>query len=103
MAYYLGELATAQEQYRLPDSLRAELLEMRERFDRENSWPDSKPCIWLDLDTKQCKHYEYRPKGVCDQGLAVGDEACRRWRKRFGLEQTRRWRMVNGKLTEVTT
>jgi Fe-S-cluster containining protein len=41
------------------------------------------PCIWLDLDTKLCIHYEHRPLG-CRQ-LEVGDEDCLLFRNGFSL------------------
>ena len=33
-----------------------------------------KPCIWLDLDTQRCKHYEFRPV-VCAE-FDPGNDIC---------------------------
>jgi len=41
------------------------------------------PCIWLDLITGKCKHYEHRPS-VC-RDFHVGCESCRGSRKEVGL------------------
>lgn len=43
-----------------------------------------RPCIWLDLETRRCRHYEHRPQ-VC-RDFQRGSDACRlvRWRYRIG-------------------
>lgn len=45
---------------------------------------DGTPCIWYDAGAKRCRHYEYRPD-LCRDGVRVGDEACREWRRRKGV------------------
>ena len=37
------------------------------------------PCVWFNGDTKQCRHYEYRPKACRD--FEIGSDLCRlsRW------------------------
>lgn len=51
--------------------------------------PNNNVCLWFDERTRQCKHYELRPD-ICRVGLELGDDACRRWRKRYGVgEKTR--------------
>jgi Fe-S-cluster containining protein len=37
------------------------------------------PCIWLNLETKQCMHYEYRPQ-ICREFVMAGQE-CRQTRE----------------------
>lgn len=44
---------------------------------------DQSPCIWLDLITGKCRHYEHRPS-VC-RDFQVGNESCRDWRSSVGL------------------
>lgn len=42
------------------------------------------PCIWLDLDTRQCRHYEHRPQMCRD--FEMGRYHCRRMRVDQGIE-----------------
>lgn len=39
------------------------------------------PCIWLDPNTRQCKHHEHRPR-VC-RDFEIGNRECREWREVF--------------------
>jgi len=48
-------------------------------LDSPRNLHDSKPCLWLDLQTGKCKHYGHRPD-VCRE-FEVGGEACERFRK----------------------
>jgi uncharacterized protein len=41
------------------------------------------PCIWLDLVSGKCKHYELRPD-VC-RDYEVGNQSCRTIRREVGL------------------
>jgi Fe-S-cluster containining protein len=41
------------------------------------------PCLWLDTDTRRCRHYAYRPT-VCRQ-FEPGCPACLEHRRRRGL------------------
>jgi len=41
------------------------------------------PCIWLDLTSGQCRHYELRP-AVC-RDYEVGNSSCRVLRQEVGL------------------
>ena len=36
------------------------------------------PCIWLDMSTRSCRYYNYRPS-IC-RDFELGSEGCRRWR-----------------------
>jgi Fe-S-cluster containining protein len=84
----------------LPVDLAEELRATIERFDREGWPPDGSPCIWYDADRRQCRHYEYRPT-LCRDNLAVGDEACRRWRKTVGIDPSERWVMRRGRMVRT--
>jgi uncharacterized protein len=41
------------------------------------------PCLWLDVETRRCRHYEHRP-AIC-RDFPVGEGSCLAWRKEFGL------------------
>ena len=41
------------------------------------------PCIWLDILTGTCRHYDLRPD-VC-RDFEVGNDSCRAFRKDVGL------------------
>jgi len=43
---------------------------------------DGEPCIWLDLETKRCRHYEHRPT-ICRDALLLGDDGCMSWREEY--------------------
>lgn len=36
--------------------------------------PDNSPCCWLDLETRECKHYEHRPE-LC-KNFELGGRDC---------------------------
>lgn len=40
---------------------------------------DLLPCVWLDIETKRCRHYDYRPQACRD--FEVNSQLCRlsRW------------------------
>jgi len=44
----------------------------RAAFDDDR--PDGSPCVWLDLETKRCRWYEFRP-GICRE-FERGGEVC---------------------------
>ncbi len=76
-------VSCAEEHYlNLPDELRREVdeyyLGMRKtEFDR--------PCVWLDLQTMRCKHYEHRPQACRD--YAIGSVDCFRARIERGVDR----------------
>jgi len=84
----------------LPQELREELEEAGKRI-MEPGYTGENPCIWLDLETRRCKHYEHRPE-ACREAVKPGDEACRRDRRRFGIDETTRYTLQGGKLRKVT-
>lgn len=47
-----------------------------ERLDSDA--PEECPCCWLDLETKRCRFYEFRP-GVC-RDFELGGECCLSYR-----------------------
>lgn len=81
----------------LPDWLATELRAELERFQRDG-WPTpGGPCLWYDPETRRCRHYEYRPV-LCRDGVKVGDEACRKWRRGAGIDPTPKYRLSGGRL-----
>jgi Fe-S-cluster containining protein len=56
----------------LPESLKLEIVDFRTNI-RPNT-PGDQPCIWLDLATKRCRHYDYRPR-LC-RDFELGGEDC---------------------------
>lgn len=47
------------------------------------------PCYWLNLETRQCSHYEFRPtccRDECDGGVVeLGNESCHEFRESIGM------------------
>jgi Fe-S-cluster containining protein len=65
-----------------PDLLKELLADYRGR--RAAGGPDfGTPCIWLDLTTRRCRHYEYRPL-ACSE-FEIGEVDCRDARTRAGI------------------
>ena len=65
----------------LPDNLKTEI---NQYIDGLEDHDMGQPCIWLDLDTKSCRHYEHRPQMCRD--FEVNSFHCRRIRSEFGIE-----------------
>lgn len=42
-----------------------------------------KPCFWFNVETRKCKHYEFRP-AICRR-FEIGNPICREDRERIGL------------------
>lgn len=62
-----ANMAPLESEY-ITDEMRAELKAM------ESTW-QQRECIWLDMTTMRCRHYELRP-GMCRNCIAPGDETC---------------------------
>ncbi len=63
----------------LPADVRADYESgMRKRH--QAGWVDDVPCFWLDLETRRCRQYAYRPK-ICRE-FEPGSVACQGWRAR---------------------
>ena len=72
---------------RIPENLRDEL--DRHRADglrniQKTHTTGEDPCIWLDLKTRKCMHYDLRPI-VC-RSFEIGEKDCREHRKRVGID-----------------
>ncbi|TWU57829.1 YkgJ family cysteine cluster protein [Rubripirellula reticaptiva] len=82
--YLRGENGGPVEEYwtTMPADLKREWLAYVESYDVPDDELDG-PCVWLDLDTKRCKHHESRPS-VC-RDFRVGSQGCRDWRTAYGL------------------
>ena len=63
---------------RVPEKLKKELDDFIEGYSVVEGALDG-PCIWLDLETRRCKHHRYRPR-VC-RDFEVGGRGCRDWRE----------------------
>ena len=63
--------------HELPDHLRQELETFWELHAGKTDQLQG-PCIWLDLETRQCQHHEHRPQ-VC-RDFEVGSRQCQEWR-----------------------
>jgi Fe-S-cluster containining protein len=66
---------------RMPGDLREALSAYYARPDND----DDAPCLWLDVQTRQCRHYRWRPD--CCREFRLGSAACRRMRAEAGLEK----------------
>lgn len=62
---------------KLPDEVRKNYKRGMEARARAG-WPEGTPCFWFDLETRKCRHYEYRPL-VCRQ-FQRGCAACLSYR-----------------------
>lgn len=63
----------------MPVELRQSLRDYYQQCAADDDWRDGEPCIWLDAETKRCRHYEHRPS-VCRE-FPVGGDDCREARK----------------------
>ena len=65
---------------RMPTQLREELESVMANYSKGDSVLDG-PCVWLDQNTMQCRHHEYRPR-VC-RDFKIGSRGCRQWREHY--------------------
>jgi Fe-S-cluster containining protein len=65
----------------LPQHLREEVNQYVDGLESDDL---GQPCIWLDRETNQCKHYEHRPQMCRD--FEMNSFHCRRLRKSQGFE-----------------
>ncbi len=56
----------------LPEFLKLEIESLRSEV--QSNSRRCEPCLWLDLATKRCRHYEHRPK-LC-RDFELGGEEC---------------------------
>ena len=69
----------------MPAGLRGELRAGWERIPDDD---EDRPCVWLQSDGT-CRHYEHRPK-VCREAIEPGDDGCRTFLRRWGMDGDRR-------------
>jgi Fe-S-cluster containining protein len=62
----------------MPDTLREELMAAIAAYQPPAAGELDGPCLWFDMETRQCKHHHYRPR-VC-RDFQVGSPGCRNWR-----------------------
>lgn len=71
--------------HRLPKTLKAEWQAYVDQYELPDYDGSVKgldgPCIWLDMDTRQCKNHEYRPN-IC-RDFKTGSQGCLDWRKHY--------------------
>jgi len=69
----------------LPQDLKSEWLEFVERYEpsgKQNSVHAlDDACFWFDMESRKCKHHEFRPR-VC-RDFEVGSEPCIEWRAEY--------------------
>ena len=46
----------------------------------DSRYDDGLPCLWFDVETKLCRHYEHRPQ-ACRETIVCGDESCLEFRE----------------------
>ena len=71
----------------IPEALREEIArhQEEERETGRTRRDRGLPCIWYDMETKRCRHYEYRPDTCRD--VVVGGSSCLFWRElKFGSQ-----------------
>jgi len=99
ISYYIGILK-GRDNHKPPPALLAEMEATLAEWRRGFFPPDGSPCIWYDAETKRCKHYEHRPD-ICRDGLKVGDDGCRRWRRQYGIDPVVKLGIRGGKLVRT--
>jgi hypothetical protein len=67
----------------MPAGLRAELTAYHHSLRAGGAGRDGLPCLWLDLETRRCRHYEWRPD-VC-RLFEVGCGPCLDWREELNV------------------
>lgn len=81
----------------LPPELLAELEAMRIRFLADGFPPDDSACVWYDVETRRCRHYEHRPD-ICRDEVQPGDDSCRNWRRSVGIDPAPKYSIKKGRL-----
>ena len=71
----------------LPEELRRELIEYRDQYQHPPVGELDGPCFWYDIETKLCKHHQYRPN-VC-RDFKVGCSDCLQWRQHYRVTLAR--------------
>lgn len=66
----------------LPNELRQPILDWMDARDHLGLG-DENPCLWFDIEKRQCKHYEHRPR-VCRE-FKMGSKDCLATRENAGI------------------
>lgn len=83
VSWYLGSFRF-DDPATLPTPVLAELEMFLEVFRKIGFPDDGSACVWFDLSTRKCRHYEHRPT-ICVESVVPGDESCRKWREIKGV------------------
>ncbi|HZY87595.1 MAG TPA: YkgJ family cysteine cluster protein [Gemmataceae bacterium] len=67
----------------MPAELRAELTAYHDGLRAGGRGRGGSPCLWLDLETRRCRHYEWRPD--CCRLFEVGCGSCLDWREKLNV------------------
>ena len=71
--------------HELPEELKKQLIDHMNQYVRPNYDGTLEsfdgPCIWLDMETRLCKHHLHRPN-VC-RDFETGCGECLQWRKEY--------------------
>ena len=62
----------------LPQNLKQELTAYIAAYRPPPAGELDGPCCWFDMETRRCRHHEYRPR-VC-RDFETGSRGCRDWR-----------------------
>jgi Fe-S-cluster containining protein len=71
----------------IPAHLRDELEAYHKAVDAgetNSRYEEGLPCLWLDVETRRCRNYEWRPRACKD--FPVGGKSCRRFRDEQGID-----------------
>ena len=72
----------------IPEALRDELRDYYQAVwagkTEDRSLSGNVPCLWFDLETRRCRHYEHRPN-VC-RTFEIGGASCLGHRERMGIK-----------------
>src|SRR5688572_18976233 len=72
----------------LPRHLKRELWSQRDKVFGPSEPPGlGKPCLWLNAETLQCRHYEHRP--FCCREFRPGSDVCLDDRQVVGIDTPR--------------
>ena len=65
----------------MPDDLRDDLLAFIAAYKKPTGQDLDGVCYWFDMETRRCKHHEYRPRVWRD--FEIGSKGCRDWREHY--------------------
>ena len=79
-----ARVADKQRWENLPEDLRQQLINANKEYVPPEKQGLDGPCIWLDQNTRLCKHHEHRPQ-VC-RDFEIGCKQCLDWRQTYRSE-----------------